>query len=88
MKLKVTKGELIISNHLEMADGYIQWWLPVPPPSLIRVNGGSHTPYQSSPMIEGLVAKYSKYTPLIWGMYKSKEVVYHMRALLALHTPV
>ena len=21
-----------------MADGYIQWWLPVPPPSLIRVN--------------------------------------------------
>ena len=36
LKLKVTKGELNISNHLETADRYIQWWLPVPPPNLIR----------------------------------------------------
>ena len=43
MKLKVTKGELIISNHLEMADGYIQWWLPVPPPSLVRVKTAQFT---------------------------------------------
>ena len=37
LKLKVTKRELIISNHLEMVNRYLQWWLLVPPPSLIRV---------------------------------------------------
>ena len=38
LKLKVNKRELIISDHLEMVDGYLQWWLLQPPPSLIRVN--------------------------------------------------
>ena len=33
----VTKREIILWNHLEMVNGYLQWWLLVPPPSLIRV---------------------------------------------------
>ena len=37
LKLKVTKREIILWNHLEMVNGYLQWWLLVPPPSLIRV---------------------------------------------------
>ena len=37
MKLKVTKGELIISIHLEMADGQLPGGAPGAPPSLIRV---------------------------------------------------
>ena len=31
MKLKVTKGELIISNGLEMADDYLLGGIPEPP---------------------------------------------------------
>ena len=33
----VTKREIILWNHLEMVNGYLQWWLLVPPSSLIRV---------------------------------------------------
>ena len=32
LKLKVTKRKLIISDHLEMVDGYLQWWPLQPPP--------------------------------------------------------
>ena len=38
LKLKVTKGELIISNHVEMADRYLLGGgLEEPPPTLVRV---------------------------------------------------
>ena len=38
LKLKVTKGELIISNGLEMADDYLLGGgLPEPPPGPVRV---------------------------------------------------
>ena len=32
LKIKVTKGELIILNHVEMADQYLQGGLRIPPP--------------------------------------------------------
>ena len=39
LKIKVTKGELIISNHVEMADQYLLGGARgAPPPALIRVN--------------------------------------------------
>ena len=39
LKLKVTKGELIILNGLEMADAYLPggWLQPPSPPALVRV---------------------------------------------------
>ena len=38
MKLKVTKGELIISNGVEMADAYLLGGVAAtPPPALVRV---------------------------------------------------
>ena len=38
LKLKVTKGELIISNGLEMADAYLLGGVAaIPPPALVRV---------------------------------------------------
>ena len=37
MKLKVTKGELIISNGLEMADDYLPGGVGATPPALVRV---------------------------------------------------
>ena len=40
LKLKVTKGELIISNGLEMADAYLLGGVAAPPPpALVRVKG-------------------------------------------------
>ena len=54
LKIKVTKGELIISNHVEMADQYLLGGARgAPPPALIRVkkciyfwvkNGNNSTP--------------------------------------------
>ena len=39
MKLKVTKGKLVISNRVEMADRYLLGGgLEEPPPTLTRVN--------------------------------------------------
>ena len=37
MKLKVSKGELIISNGLEMADDYLPGGVGATPPALVRV---------------------------------------------------
>ena len=42
MKLKVTKGELIISNGLEMADAYLLGGVAAPPPPpLLGLNSSS-----------------------------------------------
>ena len=38
LKLKVSKGELIISNGLEMADDYLPGGVGATPPALVRVN--------------------------------------------------
>ena len=39
LKLKVTKGELIISNGLEMADDYLPGGVGATPPALVRAKG-------------------------------------------------
>ena len=38
LRLIVTKGELIIPNHVKAVHLYLLWWLHLPPPSLIRVS--------------------------------------------------
>ena len=38
-EIKSHQVELIISNHLEMAERYLQWWRLMPPPGPVRVNG-------------------------------------------------
>ena len=46
MKLKVSKGELIISNGLEMADDYLPGGVGATPPALVRVN--NHSLFETS----------------------------------------
>ena len=62
LKLKLIKGEVIISNGLEMADTYLLGGVAATPPTLVRVKFWSLT----SRMFQNICAQNSAVATLIW----------------------